>query len=168
MAPVLAAIVTLIGTLAVGAVGLWQWQRTQSASEHRDYRASRVEALRILWEALTGLEEDQRLQLMTSGHESQPLQQEQVRRVNLLLMKSAPFLLDDEREWAISIVQYIMEIDTALRVLTEEGKPGADWWLSSQAQPEAANVTAVAAQRLASARRALAQRYAAVVQGEHD
>jgi hypothetical protein len=168
MAVVLAAVITLVGTLAIGAIGFGQWRRTQSVSEQKEYQSKRAETLKVLWEALTEIEEEQRTGLMTRGLTTQPLQQNQVRRVNLLLLKSAPFLLEDEREWSISIVQYIIEIDTALRVHKIEGKPDADWWITSVMQPPAINVTSDAAYRLNHARQALADRYASVMKGEHN
>lgn len=169
MAPVLAAIITLIGTLTIGAIGFWQWQRTQSASERKEYRAKRVETLKVLWEALNKIEEDQRAQLKKATNRQ--LQQEQTREVNLLLMKSAPFLFDDEREWCISIVQSIIEIDTAIRMEEEEeeeGGPDLDWWYATMAPPVHVTATSVAADRLITAREALGTRYAAVMRGEHD
>lgn len=168
MSAVLAAIITLIGTLILGALGYLQWMRTQSATDRKKYQAKRVETLAAVWETLIGIEEEQRTEMFIASQSTKPLPQDSIRRVNLLLMKSAPFLLEDEREWAVSIVQYILEIDTAVRILTEQGKPGVDWWISSQIQPEPANVTARAASQLHHASMALADRYAAVMRGEHD
>lgn len=168
MSAVVAAIVTLLGTLILGVLGYWQWMRTQSSSDRKEYQTKRVEALAAVWETLTGIEEEQRIRMLEDPHSTNPLPQDSIRKVNLLLMKSAPFLLEDEREWAVSITQYILEIDTALRILVEEGKPGVDWWVSSRAQPEPASVTARAASQLNNASMSLAHRYAAVMRGEHD
>ncbi len=165
MAPVLAAIITLIGTLVIGALGFWQWRRTQSVSERKEYRAERIETLRILWEALNEIEEANRTHVLGK---SEQLQQGQVRKVNLLLMKSAPFLLDDEREWSISIVQSIIEIDTAIRVGVAQKEAGAEWWGNTAAQAPGEDVVAIAASHLYTLREALASRYAAVMRGEHD
>lgn len=168
MSAVIAAIITLVGTLLLGVLGYIQWRRTQSTSERKEYRAKRVETLARVWETLTEIEQEQRTEMMADQRSTKPLAQDSLRRVNLLLMRSAPFLLDDEREWAVLIIQYILEIDTALRILTEQGKPGVDWWINSRVQPESANVTARAASQLRDASTALAYRYAAVMRGEHD
>ena len=90
MAAVLAAIITLVGTLAVGGIGVWQWQRTQAAAKHKEYRAKRVETLATLWNALTGIEEEQRNNFRLDTADPKTLNDEHLRNVNMLLIKSAP------------------------------------------------------------------------------
>jgi hypothetical protein len=166
METVLAAIITLIGTLAAVAIGFRQWRRTQSVSERKDYREKRVETLRILWEAVNKIEEQHRTRL--TEFDNIQNQQEQTREINLLLMKSAPFLFNDEREWSISIVQSIIEIDAIVRVQKWDGELPAEWWETTMMPPPTALEAARAAHRLDIARDALASRYAAVMRGEHD
>ena len=168
VAAVLAAIITLVGTLAVGGVGVWQWQRTQAASKHKDYRAKRVETLATLWNALTGIEQEQRNNFRLNTVDPKTLNDEHLRNVNMLLIKSAPFLLDDERGWAAAIIQHIIEIDTSIRIQQEHDLPGVEWWASTGIQPNVTAVTAIAAQGLKMAHEALAERYAAVIRGDHD
>ena len=168
MAVVLAAIITLVGTLAVGGVGVWQWQRTQSASKHEDYRAKRVETLAALWNALTGIEKEQRDNFRMNTFDPKTLNDKHLRNVNMLLIESAPFLLDDERGWAAAILQHIIEIDTSVRIQREHDLPGVEWWASTGVQPDVMSVTAIAAQELEKAHNALAERYAAVMRGDHD
>ena len=126
MAAVLAAIITLVGTLAVGGVGVWQWQRTQEASKHQDYRAKRVETLATLWNALTGIEDEQRNNFRLNTVDPKTLNDEHLRNVNMLLIKSSPFLLDDERDWAAAILQHIIVIDTSIRIQRKHDLPDVE------------------------------------------
>jgi hypothetical protein len=168
VAVVLAAIITLVGTLAVGGVGVWQWQRTQAASKHKDYRAKRVETLSTLWNTLAGIEKEQRDNFRLNTVDQKTLNDRNLRDINMLLIQSAPFLLDDERDWAAAILRHLIEIDTSVRIQREHGLPGVDWWATTAIQPKVTTVTALAAQGLRRAHEALAERYAAVTQGNHD
>jgi hypothetical protein len=160
----ISALLTFAGTMLVAGLGFWQWRRTQTNERQEEYRARRVGALGEVWAALSNIEEAQRQEIM---HGAESLYAEHVRSVNLLLLRLAPFLETDEREWAVAIVQHIVEIDSMLRSLSERGLSGAGWWLHSIAQPSEASVAAVAATGLRSASKAFGDRYAAVLKGDH-
>ncbi|MFI7427369.1 hypothetical protein ACIBPB_10315 [Micromonospora sp. NPDC049836] len=163
MSQIYASLFTFVGTLLVIGAGFWQWRRTQAREQSKDYRAKRIEYLSTVWTKLSEVESAFR-QVARFGEGPIPLGAEERREVNLLLIDAAPFLLKDEREWALSIVEEIIEIST----LILHAKAPPDWWISSISQPEATSTSANAAQRLQYARQQLGQRYAAVTRGRHD
>ncbi|MCZ7420054.1 hypothetical protein O7605_11045 [Verrucosispora sp. WMMA2121] len=163
MSQIYASLFTFVGTLLVIAVGFWQWRRAQAREKSKDYRAKRVEYLSKVWTKLSEVEDSFR-QRARFGVGPIPLGVEERREVNLLLIDAAPFLLRDEREWALSIVEEIIEISTL--ILHAKARP--DWWYSSMELPEATSTSAITAQRLQCFRQQLGERYAAVTRGLHE
>jgi hypothetical protein len=169
---VLAAIVTLVGTLMLGFLGYWQWARAQSSANIKEYRVKRVETLAAIWEMLKGIEEEQRTVLHSRKRSMHlhELRQDHMRTVNLLLLKSAPFLLEDERDWAVTMMQSIQEIDVAVRYSLRSGRPGDDteWWSETRRIGPETAIAAKEGKKLFEASEALGSRYAEVMRGEHE
>ncbi|KKJ99891.1 hypothetical protein [Micromonospora sp. HK10] len=163
MSQIYASLFTLVGTLLVIGAGFWQWRRTQARERSKEYRAKRIEYLSKVWTKLSEVESAFR-QVARFGEGPVPLGVMERREVNLLLIDAAPFLLKDEREWALSIVEEIIEISTL--ILHAKVEPG--WWVSSIAAPEVTSTSANAAHRLQYSREKLGQRYAAVTRGDHE
>jgi len=122
------------------------------------FQTRRIETLTTVWQAFNDIEEEQRNEIVM---DAVALQDAHVRSVNLLLMRSLPFLLDDERSWSLEVVGRIVETDAMMRSLRERGLPGAGWWLQSASQPIEASVAALAATALRETKDALGARYAA-------
>lgn len=160
-------VLAFIGTgLATGA-GLWQWQRTQVREARANFRAQRVEALREVWEALSSLEEDQRLQIVNQDS-SAATGPSGLTQVNLLLLRRSPFLRPDEQEWAQAFAHHVAEIDTLVRAEEAVGQLDMDWWETTAALPASTHAAAVAAHRLSLLRAKFGDRYAAVVRGDSE
>ena len=162
----LSGLLTLVGTVVVAGVGFWQWRKAYRREDLEDYRRRRVNSLESLWEAVTDIENDLRRSLaevsLAVRHREATIQ------VNLTLLKSAPFLREEEKVWVTEILTNIVEIDTMARALQERGERGGGWWLNDTApQPRESTLTAEAAFELSVARDKLAERYAAVLRGEH-
>ncbi|MFJ7496838.1 hypothetical protein ACIQZB_37955 [Streptomyces sp. NPDC097727] len=163
-------VLTFIGTGLATAAGLWQWQRAQAREARASFRVQRVEALREVWEALSDLEEAQRISI---SRRDPPAAADAGRltQVNLLLLRRSPFLRPDEQEWAQAFAQHVTEIDTLIRAQGRDGQPDEpdpEWWATTREQPPSSSVAAVAACQLALLRVKLGNRYAAVVRGDSD
>lgn len=164
MTEILIAIITLLGTLAVAGLGFLQWQRTQTKDRQKGYRDQRVEAVKSVWDILADVEATQRNDI---SENREPQRTEPLRNVNLLLLRMAPFLLEDERDWAVTMVQEIIELDTLMRILQRTRPRDAEWWgLTMDQPPETAELLQAVA-RLSDVREKLAIRYGAVMRGEH-
>jgi hypothetical protein len=158
---------TFLGTGLATAAGFWQWQRAQAREARKEYRAQRIEALREVWEALADLEEEQRTSIMVRDAAAVAAGPEKISRVNLLLLRRAPFLRLDEQQWAQSFTHHVIEIDTMVRASMRDGNiVDVSWWMTSMQQPAEFSITAIAAQELKKLRIQLSDRYAAVVRGD--
>ncbi|CAM5364479.1 hypothetical protein STENM36S_08687 [Streptomyces tendae] len=163
-------VLTFAGTGLATAAGLWQWQRAQAREARANFRAQRVEALREVWEALSDLEEAQRLSL-TRREPPAAAEASRLTQVNLLLLRRSPFLRPDEQEWAQAFAQHVTEIDALIRAEAHDGQSGesdAEWFVTTARQPPSSHVAAVAAHRLSELRQKLGQRYAAIVRGDSE
>ncbi|MFE5596282.1 hypothetical protein [Streptomyces sp. NPDC056549] len=128
-------VLTFIGTGLATAAGLWQWQRAQAREARANFRTQRVEALREVWEALSDLEETQRLSF-TRRDRSAAAEASRLTQVNLLLLRRSPFLRPDEQEWAQAFAQHVTEIDTLIRAQGRDGQPDepdSEWFATSRA-----------------------------------
>jgi hypothetical protein len=164
LSEIVTALITLCGTLAVAGLGFWQWQRTQRRDRGAVYHEQRVSALRSVWAQLADIEATQRSAVAGDREE---LRRQHIRESNLLLLRSAPFLFVDEREWAVSIVELVVELDSLLR--SQPDLQGSDdWWEMTGAPPIGATLASVAATRLGEAKEEFGERYAAVMRGDHE
>ncbi len=116
-------VLTFVGTGLATAAGLWQWQRARVREARADFRAQRVEALKEVWEALSDLEEAQRLSL-TRREPPVAAEANRLTQVNLLLLRRSPFLRPDEQEWAQAFAQHLTEIDALIRAQAHDGQSG--------------------------------------------
>jgi len=164
MTEILTAIITLLGTLAVAGLGFLQWQRMQMKDRQKGYHDQRVEALSSVWDILTDVEATQRTDM---NENREPQRTEPLRRVNLLLLRAAPFLLEDERDWAVTMVQEIIEVDTLMRILRRTRPRDAEWWGLTMDQPLEMTELLQVVGRLSAVKEKLAARYGAVMRGEH-
>ncbi|MEU8999118.1 hypothetical protein AB0C95_30570 [Streptomyces caniferus] len=165
---VIVGVLTFIGTGLVTAAGLWQWQRTQAREARAAFRARRVEALGEVWEALSDLEERQRTAMSGQADSAAP-GRSGMRQVNLLLLRSSPFLRPDEQDWAQAFAQRVVEIDALVRAGVLNDRPDDDlWWETTERVPPAAHVAGRAACELRELRAKLGDRYAAVMRGDHE
>ncbi|MEW1753944.1 hypothetical protein ACIQU1_32240 [Streptomyces angustmyceticus] len=164
---VIVGVLTFIGTGLATAAGLWQWQRAQTREARANFRTRRVAALKEVWEALSDLEESQRTS-MASRAGSEASGRSGMRQVNLLLLRSSPFLRPDEQEWAQAFAQRVVEIDALVRAGVLDHRPDDDlWWETTAPLPPAAHVAGRAAYELMELRGKLGERYAAVLRGDH-
>ncbi|WP_143014985.1 hypothetical protein [Glycomyces harbinensis] len=175
--PLITAGLAFFGTVLAVAAGLWQWRRTRAREAGDMFRTRRVEALQEVWTALTDMEERLRTQVMQGDPDNQmaSLQyQDQIARINMLLLRQSPFLLEDEQDLAQRYVYRLIEINTMIRVgpqdraledATAMGRGDSGWWNTTQQQPPQASVVAYAATDLQRLRREFGGRYSAVVQG---
>jgi hypothetical protein len=163
--PILVAGISVLSTLSATAIGYWQWRRTQARSAREEYRTRRVTSLTELWEALNRLEKQYRSHGMLTDRFEET--SDEIVQVNLLILRLAPFLQEDERQWAQDFVASLMEVVTMLRLDGDEGATET-WWELTERQPGGSSKVAVAASRLGEAAESLAARYAAVTRGDHD
>jgi hypothetical protein len=175
--PIIAGGLALLGTVLAVAAGLWQWRRTQARESGGAYRARRVEALQEIWNALSDLEERLRAQVMQADADGQMASlryQDEIGRVNMLVLRHSPFLLAEEQDLAQRYVYRLIEINTMIRVGPQDraledasamGRGDSGWWDGTMEQPPQASIVAFAATDLQRLRRELGGRYAAVVQG---
>ncbi|MCD0446963.1 hypothetical protein LO763_25410 [Glycomyces sp. A-F 0318] len=180
MEPLIAAGLALVGTVLAVAAGFWQWRRTQAHESGSAYRAHRVAALEEVWNALSDLEERLRSQVMrgeADGEMASLRYQEEIGRVNMLVLRRSPFLLTDEQDLAQRYLYRLIEINTMIRVGPQDralddasamSRGDSGWWDSTMEQPPQASIVAFAATDLQRLRRELGGRYAAVVQGTVD
>ncbi|MFD7458951.1 MULTISPECIES: hypothetical protein [unclassified Streptomyces] len=165
---VVVGILTFIGTALATGAGFWQWQRTQAREARATFRTQRVDALREVWEALSSFEEAQRMSIAHPDAATEP-ETGRLAQINLLLLRRSPFLRSDEQEWAQAFAQRLTEIDALLRAGLNEGRPtDSEWWATSRELPPATHVASTAAYQLRTLRDKLGERYAAVMQGEHE
>lgn len=163
-AVLLGVILTFLGTAGTGYAGFVKWRSDQARDKARDYRENRVSTLKSVWENLTLFEQSQRESItQPAPSETNP----RLIEVNALMLRSSPFLLRDEQQWAATYVVHLLEIDTLLRA-SPRREADSEWWARTDRAPAGTNVAAQAAHRLREVADKLAERYAAVVRGDHE
>ena len=169
MTEILVASITLLGTLAVCVVGFWQWRKGQMRETSKAYRTRRAEALTAVWEGLMKADEEIRSSVDSSLREGRPIVHlDHIKNVNLLLLKESPFLLEDEREWSVTIIRHIVEIDTLVRADSNVARRVEGWWGITMGQPPGSSMAARAAYELNQCIAKFARRYSGVLSERHE
>ncbi len=159
------ALLTFAGTVLVTAVGFWQWRRSQLREERSEYRASRINALREVWEALADAEADHRKNLRRSDREAAQDLRRHLIEANLLILRRSPFLLPEELEMAQQFTQLLTEVNILFRAEPRQSEDSI-LWETSRKVSAGETMAAQAASDLESLREKLADRYGAVVGGD--
>jgi len=159
------ALLTFAGTVLVTAAGFWQWRRSQTREERGEYRDSRINSLREVWEALSDAEAHHRLSIQQSDKQAARGLSLRIVEVNLLILRNSPFMLLDEQVMAQQYTHYLLELNTLFRAEPQGSKDAERWALTEQLS-DSETMTAIAATELESLRRRFAVRYAEVVRGE--
>lgn len=161
----LTALLTFTGTVLVTAAGFWQWRRTQLREERGEYRSSRINALREVWETLSDTEAEHRRNLRSGDRKSAQDLRHRITEANLLILRHSPFLLPDESKMAQQFTQLLTEVNALFRAEPRRSAD-ADLWVTSRQLEPGETMAAQAAGELESLRRQLAERYRAVVRGD--